>query len=63
MILEDENQLLFFSNGMIVNLMSNGAISFDSSGQVRKYYQFSIRIDNIYSKNNCYTTFEFNFSF
>lgn len=35
MVVEDENQLIFFSNGMVVNIVSNGVISFDSSGQVK----------------------------
>ena len=48
MMLEDENQLLFFSNGMTINLMSNGVISFDSSGQVRNYHQLAlIKIDDV----------------
>ena len=34
LMVEDEDQLLFFSNGMIVDLSSYGVISFDSSGQV-----------------------------
>ena len=34
MMMEDENQLVFLSSGIIVNLVSNGVISFDLSGQV-----------------------------
>ena len=34
LMVEDEDQLLFFANGMIVDLSSYGVISFDSSGQV-----------------------------
>ena len=34
LMVEDEDQLLFFTNGMIVDLSSYGVISFDSSGQV-----------------------------
>ena len=33
-MVEDEDQLIFFANGMIVDLSSYGAVSFDSSGQV-----------------------------
>ena len=33
-MVEDEDQLIFFSNGMIVDLSSYGVVSFDSSGQV-----------------------------
>ena len=33
-MVEDEDQLISFSNGMIVDLSSYGVISFDSSGQV-----------------------------
>ena len=34
LMVEDEDQLLFFTNGMTVDLSSYGVISFDSSGQV-----------------------------
>ena len=34
LMVEDEDQLLLFANGMIVDLSSYGVISFDSSGQV-----------------------------
>ena len=33
-MVEDEDQLIFFANGMTVDLSSYGVISFDSSGQV-----------------------------
>ena len=46
MVVEDENQLIFFSNGMVVNLVSNGVISFDSSGQVKhkNWKDFKVKI-------------------
>lgn len=56
MVLEDENQLLFFSNGMTINLMSNGVISFDSSGQVRNYHELAlINMDIMMEMSNCCT--------
>ena len=56
MMVEDESQIFFFSNGMVLNLLSNGVISFDSSGQVMdtKYlskFQFMV-ISSLHDVNN-----------
>ena len=41
MMVQDENQLVYFSNGMVMNLATTGVISFDLSGQVSYFHRYA----------------------